>query len=61
MQLVSTFALTAKTSASLAGFASIAAVTPVPEPLEGAMLLLGVGLLAPVMRRHNRKAMGAAK
>jgi hypothetical protein len=61
MQLVSTFTLTAKTSASLAGFASIAAVTPVPEPLEGAMLLLGVGLLAPAVRRHNRKAMGVAK
>ena len=51
MQLVSTFALSAKSSVSLTGFASI---TPVPEPLEGAMLLLGLGLLAPIARRRNR-------
>ena len=51
MQLLSTFSLSAKSAASLTGFASI---TPVPEPLEGAMLLLGLGLLAPIARRRNR-------
>jgi hypothetical protein len=51
MQLVSTFTLSAKSSASLTGFASI---TPVPEPLEAAMLLLGLGLLVPIARRRNR-------
>lgn len=53
MQLVSTFTLSAKSSASLTGFASISTVTPVPEPIEGAMLLLGLGLLVPVVRRRN--------
>jgi hypothetical protein len=61
MQLVSTFTLSAKSAASLTGFASISNVTPVPEPLEGAMLLLGLGLLVPVVRRRNRNACAAAK
>ena len=53
MQLVSTFTLSAKSAASLTGFASISTVTPVPEPIEGVMLLLGLGLLAPLVRRRN--------
>jgi hypothetical protein len=53
IQLVSTFALSAKSAASLTGFASI---TPVPEPIEGAMLLLGLALLVPLIRHRNRKA-----
>ena len=56
MQLVSTFTLSAKSAASLTGFASISTVSPVPEPLEGAMLLLGLALLAPVVRRRNRSS-----
>jgi hypothetical protein len=52
MQLVTTFTLSGKSAASLTGFASI---TPVPEPLEAAMLLLGLTVLAPVVRRRNRK------
>jgi hypothetical protein len=54
MQLVSTFALSAKSAASLTGFASISTVSLVPEPLEGAMLLVGLGLLAPITARRNR-------
>jgi hypothetical protein len=54
MQMVSTFTLSAKSSASLTGYASIASVSPVPEPLEGVMLLLGLGLLVPIARRRNR-------
>jgi MYXO-CTERM domain-containing protein len=46
--------LSANSAASLTGFASISTVSPVPEPLEGAMLLLGLGLLAPVVRRRHR-------
>jgi hypothetical protein len=49
MQVVSTFTVSAKSAASLTGFASI---TPVPEPLEGAMLLTGLALLVPVARRR---------
>ena len=52
MQLVSTFNLSAKSSASLTGYASISSVTPVPEPLEGAMLLMGLAILAPLSRRR---------
>ena len=52
MQLVSTFTLTAKSAASLTGYASISSVTPVPEPLEGAMLLMGLAMLAPLARRR---------
>jgi hypothetical protein len=51
MQLVSKFTLTANTTAELIGNATI---NPVPEPLEGAMLLLGLGLLIPVLRRSNQ-------
>jgi hypothetical protein len=49
MQVVSTFTVSAKSAASLTGFASI---TPVPEPLEGAMLLTGLAMLVPVARRR---------
>jgi hypothetical protein len=51
MQLVSKFTLTANTTAELIGNATI---NPVPEPLEGVMLLLGLGLLIPVLRRSNQ-------
>ena len=52
MQLVSTFTLSAKSAASLTGFASISSVAPVPEPMEGAMLLMGLAMLAPLARRR---------
>jgi hypothetical protein len=51
MQLVSKFTLSAKSSASLVGFASI---TPVPEAETYAMLLVGLGLLGVVARRRSQ-------
>ena len=50
MQITSKFTLTAKDSASLVGYASIA---PVPEPETYAMLLAGLGLLGFTVRRKT--------
>jgi hypothetical protein len=51
MRLVSSFTLSGKSAASLAGFASI---SPVPEPQQDAMLLAGVCMIGTmVLRRRN--------
>lgn len=50
MRLVSSFTLSGKSAASLTGFASI---TPVPEPTQGGMLLLGIGLMGTIVRRRR--------
>jgi hypothetical protein len=50
MRLVSSFTLSGKSAASLAGFASI---TPVPEPQVGSMLLLGIGLIGTMVHRRR--------
>lgn len=50
MRLVSSFTLSAKSAASLTGYASI---TPVPEPQVGSMLLLGLGLIGTIVRRRR--------
>ncbi|WP_147321341.1 PEP-CTERM sorting domain-containing protein [Rhodoferax lacus] len=52
MRMVSTFTLSGKSAASLAGFASI---TPVPEPQLGSMMLLGLGLIGTIVRRRSRR------
>ncbi len=52
MRLLSSFTLSAKSAASLTGFASI---TPVPEPSTGLMLLSGLGMFGTMLlrRRHG--------
>lgn len=50
MKMATKFTLTAKDSASLVGFASIA---PVPEPETAAMLLAGLGLVGFMARRRK--------
>jgi hypothetical protein len=52
MQLTSKFTLSAKSSTSLVGFASI---TPVPEADSYAMILTGLGLMGFMSRRRRHK------
>lgn len=52
MQLTSKFTLSAKSSASLVGFASI---TPVPEAESYAMFITGLGLLGFMTRRRKNE------
>jgi hypothetical protein len=50
MRLVSSFTLSGKSAASLAGFASI---SPVPEPQQEAMLLAGVCMIGSMVLRRR--------
>jgi hypothetical protein len=55
VRILSDFTVSGSKSFSLSGYATI---KPVPEPLEGAMLLAGLALVASVVRNRRKVALG---